>query len=70
MTADRAILDVASKNREDFLFNIYLMGKNSIEISADGRFKQTLSGIESSAVLIFKLIKKGLGDVYYVRHLR
>ncbi len=31
MTADRAIIDVASKNREDFLFNIYLMGRNSIE---------------------------------------
>ncbi len=31
MTADRAILDVASKNREDFLYNIYRMGRNSIE---------------------------------------
>ena len=31
MTADRAILDLASKLREDFLFNIYRMGKNSIE---------------------------------------
>ncbi len=31
ITADRAILDVASKYREDFLFNIYRMGKNSIE---------------------------------------
>lgn len=31
MTANRAILDLASKHREDFLFNIYLMGKNSIE---------------------------------------
>ena len=31
ITADRAILDLASKHREDFLFNIYLMGKNSIE---------------------------------------
>jgi hypothetical protein len=31
ITADRAILDVASKHREDFLFNFYLMGKNSIE---------------------------------------
>jgi hypothetical protein len=31
MTANRAILDLASKNREDFLFNIYRMGKNSIE---------------------------------------
>jgi hypothetical protein len=31
ITANRAILDVASKYREDFLFNIYRMGKNSIE---------------------------------------
>ena len=31
VTADRAVLDVASKYREEFLFNIYLMGKNSIE---------------------------------------
>ena len=31
MTANRAVLDVASKHREDFLFNIYRMGKNSIE---------------------------------------
>jgi hypothetical protein len=31
ITANRAVIDVASKNREDFLFNIYRMGKNSIE---------------------------------------
>ena len=31
VTANRAVLDVASKHREDFLFNIYRMGKNSIE---------------------------------------
>jgi hypothetical protein len=31
LTANRAVLDVASKHREDFLFNIYRMGKNSIE---------------------------------------
>ncbi len=31
ITADRAILDLASKHREDFLMNIYRMGKNSIE---------------------------------------
>jgi len=30
ITANRAVLDIASKHREDFLFNIYLMGKNSI----------------------------------------
>ena len=31
ITANRAVLDVASKHREDFLYNIYRMGKNSIE---------------------------------------
>ena len=31
ITADRAILDLASKHHEDFLYNIYLMGKNSIK---------------------------------------
>jgi Zinc carboxypeptidase len=31
LTADRAILDLASKYREDFLFRIYRMGKNAIE---------------------------------------
>jgi hypothetical protein len=31
ITADKAILDVASKNREDFLYRRYLMGKHGIE---------------------------------------
>src|SRR4029079_9359652 len=31
ITANRAVLDVASKHREDCLFNIYRMGKNSLE---------------------------------------
>jgi hypothetical protein len=31
ITANRAILDLASKMREDFLYRIYLMGKNSIQ---------------------------------------
>ncbi len=31
MTANRAVLDVASRNREIFLYNIYKMGKDSIE---------------------------------------
>ncbi len=31
ITADRAILDFASKHREEFLLNIYRMGKRSIE---------------------------------------
>ena len=31
VTANRAVLDIASRNKENFLFNIYRMGKNSIE---------------------------------------
>ncbi len=31
MTANRAVLDLASKYREDFLYNIYRMGRNSID---------------------------------------
>ncbi|HEY8164275.1 MAG TPA: M14 metallopeptidase family protein [Gemmatimonadaceae bacterium] len=31
LSANRAVLDVASKYREDFLYNIYRMGRNSIE---------------------------------------
>ena len=31
ITADKAILDIASRHREQFLFNIYRMGKNQID---------------------------------------
>ncbi len=31
ITADKAILDLAAKMREDFLFNIFRMGKNAID---------------------------------------
>ncbi len=31
ITANKAVLDIASRYREDFLFNIYRMGRNSIE---------------------------------------
>lgn len=31
VTANYAVLDIASRNRENFLFNVYRMGKNSIE---------------------------------------
>ena len=31
VTANKAVFDIASKRKEDFLFNIYKMGKNAIE---------------------------------------
>ena len=34
VTADMAILDVASKHREDFLYRRYLMGKHAIELGS------------------------------------
>src|SRR4029434_10141236 len=31
VTANYAVFDIASRNKENFLYNIYQMGKNSIE---------------------------------------
>jgi hypothetical protein len=47
MTANRAILDLASKYREDFLFNIYRMGKNSIERGSRDSWTVTPKRIEA-----------------------
>ncbi len=41
ITANRAVLDLASKHREDFLFNIYRMGKNSIERGSEDHWTIT-----------------------------
>src|SRR5579872_363097 len=47
MTANRAVLDLASKYREDFLFNIYRMGKNSIERGSHDSWTITPKRIEA-----------------------
>jgi hypothetical protein len=52
VTAQRAILDLAAKRREDFLFNIYRMGKNSIERGGQDTWTMTarkVAGIEAAA---------------------
>jgi hypothetical protein len=46
VTANRAVIDVASKHREDFLFNIYRMGKNSIERGSRDHWTTTPRQIE------------------------
>ena len=48
ITANRAVLDIASKLREDFLFNIWRMGMNSIE--RGNRDHWTLSPARIAAV--------------------
>ena len=48
VTANYAVLDLASRNRENFLFNFYRMGKNSIE--RGGRDSWTTSPSRIDAV--------------------
>ncbi len=47
MTANRAVLDLASKYREDFLFNIYRMGRNSIQKGNQDTWTVTPQRIEA-----------------------
>jgi hypothetical protein len=46
LTANRAVLDVASRHREQFLFNIFLMGKRSIERGSQDTWTNYPSRIE------------------------
>jgi hypothetical protein len=45
------------------------VNNKSINISANGRFKQTISGVSRGSLLVFRLKKPGLGDVYFTRRL-
>lgn len=50
ITANRAILDLASKLKEDFLFNIYTMGKNAIDKGSQDNWTivpKTISDVEA-----------------------
>src|SRR5271154_317475 len=47
MTANRAVLDLASKYREDFLYNIYRMGKNSIQRGSEDSWTITPKRIQA-----------------------
>jgi hypothetical protein len=58
LTADRAILSVASEHRESFLFNIYRMGRNSIE--KGNRDNWTMSAHKIAAVEA-AMAKEGAG---------
>ncbi len=54
ITANRAVLDLASKHREDFLFNIYRMGKNSIERGSQDHWTITPKRIAEVQAVIAK----------------
>jgi len=55
MTANRAVLNLASKYREDFLFNIYRMGRNSIERGSHDSWTVTPKRIEALKTAAAKL---------------
>ncbi len=57
ITADRAVLDFASRNREHLLFNIYRMGRNSIE--RGGRDNWTVLPKRVEAAKSFEDFRKG-----------
>jgi hypothetical protein len=54
ITANRAVLDLASKHREDFLLNIYRMGKNSIERGSRDYWTITPKDIAEVQALVAK----------------
>jgi hypothetical protein len=47
ISADRAILDLAAKLKENFLFNIFRMGKNSIERGSQDHWTHTPNKIKA-----------------------
>jgi len=52
ITANRAILDLAARNRENFLFNIYRMGRNAIERGSRDSWTITASRVEEAAAAV------------------
>lgn len=54
MTANRAVLDLASKYREDFLYNIYRMGRNSIQRGSQDSWTVTPKRIEALKAMAAK----------------
>ena len=61
MTANRAVLDLASKYREDFLFNIYQMGRNSIQRGSQDSWTITPKRIEALKEAAAKQTKRRQG---------
>ena len=61
ITANRAVLDLASKHREDFLLNIYRMGKNSIERGSRDYWTITPKDVAEVQALVAKEMPQAAG---------
>src|SRR5690606_26044654 len=54
VTANYAVFDIASKRKDDFLFNMYKMGKNSIERGSKDSWTTTPTKIAALQAAIAK----------------
>ena len=54
ITADRAVLDIASRHREQWLYDIYVMGRNSIERGSRDTWTTTPRRLEAIQAAIAK----------------
>ncbi len=64
LTADRAILDIAAEHRENFLFNIYRMGKNGIDKGNTDTWTMTAKRVATvQAALTRDKVAAGRGGV-------
>jgi len=64
LTADRAILSIASEHRENLLFNIYRMGKNSIEKGSRDNWTMTAHKVAAVEAAISKdNVQRGRGGI-------
>jgi hypothetical protein len=52
ITANRAVLDIASREKENFLYNIYKMGKNSIERGSRDSWTTTPREVEAAEAAV------------------
>jgi hypothetical protein len=64
LTANRAILDIASEHRDDFLYNIYRMGRNSIDKGSGDTWTTTSKKVAAvQAALARDKVPSGRGGV-------
>jgi len=64
-TMDRAVMDYASKNREDLLYNRYLMGRNSLKRAAEDSWTVTpkrVAAVQAAAKAEGPAPRAGRGD--------
>ena len=61
LTADRAVLDIASEHREDFLYNIYRMGRNSIDRGSRDTWTMTVKKVAAIEAVMAAEGSRGQG---------